>query len=121
MILTLAENVCSQASQGPEVPLSQVPSWFSVSDFLGPQVMFDYPTVADLTDFILSQFAPDDADDLLLSGGELSATREPLSMLGIAGRYPGMSAHNDVSEPLGKTICGFMVTTNKQFRIKSQT
>ena len=66
--------------------------------------MFDYPTVADLTDFILSQFAPDDADDQLLPGGELSATREPLSMLGIAGRYPGMSAQNDVSEPLGLWI-----------------
>lgn len=66
------------------------------------QVMFDYPTVADLTDFILSQFAPDDADDAMLAGGDLSATREPLSMLGLAGRYPGMSAQNDVSEPLGE-------------------
>lgn len=66
--------------------------------------MFDYPTVADLTDFILSQFAPDDADDQLLAGGDLSATREPLSMLGIAGRYPGMSAQNDVSELLGLWI-----------------
>ena len=65
--------------------------------------MFDYPTVADLTDFILSQFAPEDAEDQL-PGGELSATREPLSMLGIAGRYPGMSAQNDVSEPLGLWI-----------------
>ena len=63
--------------------------------------MFDYPTVADLTDFILSQFAPDDADDAMLAGGDLSATREPLSMLGLAGRYPGMSAQNDVSELLG--------------------
>lgn len=72
---------------------------------LRSQVMFDYPTVADLTDFILSQFAPDDADDALLGGGELLATREPLSMLGLAGRYPGMSAQNDVSEPLGAQRC----------------
>jgi hypothetical protein len=63
--------------------------------------MFDYPTVADLTDFILSQFAPDDAEDQLLAGGDLSATREPLSMLGIAGRYPGMSAQNVGAELLG--------------------
>eukprot|EP00438_Fugacium_kawagutii_P013951 Skav203417 [mRNA] locus=scaffold1743:328372:333500:- [translate_table: standard] len=74
-------------------------------------VMFDYPTVADLTDFILSQFAPDDAnDDALLGGGELLATREPLSMLGLAGRYPGMSAQNDVSEQLGATFWSFLLS-----------
>lgn len=66
--------------------------------------MFDYPTVADLTDFILSQFAPDDADDAMLAAGDLTATREPLSMLGLAGRYPGMSAQNDVSELLGPNV-----------------
>ena len=32
--------------------------------------------------------------------GDSVAVREPLSMLGLAGRYPGMGAHNDVSEPL---------------------
>ncbi|CAK9054933.1 unnamed protein product [Durusdinium trenchii] len=65
---------------------------------LSSTVMFDYPTVADLTDFILSQFAPDDDADGAVLGGDLSAAREPLSMLGLAGRYPGMSAQNDVSE-----------------------
>lgn len=61
--------------------------------------MFDYPTVADLTDFILSQFAPED-EEQVLAGGNL-ATREPLTLLGLAGRYPGMSFQNNVEEPLG--------------------
>ena len=61
--------------------------------------MFDYPTVADLTDFILSQFAPEE-EQLVLGGGDL-ATREPLSLLGLAGRYPGMSFQNNTEERLG--------------------
>ncbi|CAJ1343367.1 unnamed protein product, partial [Effrenium voratum] len=64
---------------------------------LSSTVMFDYPTVADLTDFILSQFAPEE-DSAAAGLGDSVAVREPLSMLGLAGRYPGMGAHNDVSE-----------------------
>ena len=66
--------------------------------------MFDYPTVADLTDFILSQFAPDDDADGAVLGCDLSAAREPLSMLGLAGRYPGMSAQTLRFEEI-KTFC----------------
>ena len=65
---------------------------------LSSTVMFDYPTVADLTDFILSQFAPEDDGAAAGLGDVGGALREPLSMIGLAGRYPGMSAHNDVSE-----------------------
>ena len=65
---------------------------------LSSTVMFDYPTVADLTDFILSQFAPEDDGAAVGLGDVGGALREPLSMIGIAGRYPGMAAHNDVSE-----------------------
>ncbi|CAK0879996.1 unnamed protein product [Prorocentrum cordatum] len=52
-------------------------------------VMFDYPTVADLSDFIVSQFGGGGEE-----GGEGGAARElnaqeALAMLGVASRFPG--------------------------------
>ena len=66
---------------------------------LSSTVMFDYPTVAGLTDFILSQFAPDDdVADVDVKGRGDTILREPLALMGIAGRCPGMAAGNDISD-----------------------
>lgn len=58
---------------------------------LSSAVMFDYPNVADLTEFILSQFSDGDDDE---AGGVMrdvgAAIRDPMALVGIAGRYPGM-------------------------------
>ena len=64
---------------------------------LSSTVMFDYPTVAELTQFILSQFVAEEEPGAGLSNAELP-TGAPLQILGLAGRYPGMGAHNDTSE-----------------------
>ena len=62
---------------------------------LSSTVMFDYPTVAELTDFILSQFSPEEE----ATGPSLMKdTGGALVVLGLAGRYPGMGANNDTSE-----------------------
>jgi 3-oxoacyl-(acyl-carrier-protein) synthase len=60
--------------------------------------MFDYPTVADLTDFIVSQFSSgeDEGEGGGGAGFEVSA-QEPLSMLGSAARFPGCKS-NSVEE-----------------------
>jgi 3-oxoacyl-(acyl-carrier-protein) synthase len=61
--------------------------------------MFDYPTVADLTDFIVAQFSEgDDDNDLGALGGsrELNAN-EPLAMIGMSARFPGCQG-NGVDE-----------------------
>ena len=66
---------------------------------LSSTVMFDYPTVGDLTDFILSQFAPDDdVANVDVKGRPDTMLREPLALMGMAGRCPGMAAGNDISD-----------------------
>lgn len=48
---------------------------------LGDQVMFDYPTVADLTDFIVAQFS--EGDDEAVSGalGGGNGRLDPLTLI----------------------------------------
>ena len=65
---------------------------------LASTVMFDYPTVADLTEFILSQFVEEE-DEVGPGGDAGAAVRESLAMIGLSGRYPGMVGQsNDVAQ-----------------------
>jgi acyl transferase domain-containing protein/NADPH:quinone reductase-like Zn-dependent oxidoreductase/acyl carrier protein len=66
---------------------------------LSSTVMFDYPTVAYLTEFILSQFAPEEEDGGGAALGDAAGgLKDPMAMIGISGRYPGMRHTNDISE-----------------------
>ena len=51
-------------------------------------VMFDYPTVADLTGFVVSQFSEDDEEEGA-GGIRTVSAQEHCSMLGVAARFPG--------------------------------
>ncbi|CAE7338437.1 pikAII, partial [Symbiodinium sp. KB8] len=57
---------------------------------LASTVMFDYPTVADLTDYIVAQFSDgDEADDAAIGVRDLNAN-EPMATIGMAARYWAM-------------------------------
>ncbi|CAL1148755.1 unnamed protein product [Cladocopium goreaui] len=71
---------------------------------LASTVMFDYPTVADLTDFIVAQFSEgeDDAEGVLGGVRDLNAN-EPMATIGMAARFPGCHG-NGSNENLGTTL-----------------
>ncbi|CAK9055131.1 unnamed protein product [Durusdinium trenchii] len=75
---------------------------------LASTVMFDYPTVADLTDYIVAQFSEGDEEaDAALGGGvkDLDAN-EPLAVIGMAARFPG--CHGNGSNEYWAMICAGM-------------
>eukprot|EP00434_Breviolum_minutum_P042552 symbB.v1.2.037879.t1/scaffold5721.1/size24240/2 len=71
---------------------------------LASTVMFDYPTVADLTDFIVAQFSEGDDEAEGAVGGvrDLNAN-EAMATIGMAARFPG--CHGNGSNEYWAMIC----------------
>ena len=64
---------------------------------LAPTLMFDYPTIADLTDFIIGEMGGDEEAVAEAGAGAGGGLHEPIAIVGMAGRFPG-SKTNDVGE-----------------------
>ena len=68
------------------------------------KVMFDYPTVADLTDFIVAQFSEGEEEEALLGGSRELNANEAMATIGMAARFPGCHG-NGGNEPPGLRAC----------------